>query len=351
METRRTIAGWLGAAALGLLGAACAAPQRFEFSDAAMGTTFRIVLYADDAPAAERAALAAFARVRELDARLSDYRDDSEISRLSGTSGGGEFVALSSDAWRVLALAQYFAQVSDGAFDATVGPAVALWRRARRQGELPSEARIADALERTGWRHVELDASTRSARLDRALMKLDCGGIAKGYALDAALDVLAQQGIERALVDGGGDVAARKAPPGSAGWIVAVRPFGNENTAVSIVLENAALATSGDAYQSLELDGVRYSHIVDPRTARALVARTNATVLAADGASADALATALCVLGPREGLELAAREGCDARIAREGPYGIESSATKGFEARILSASNAPANRVPKRPQR
>jgi len=351
MENARTIAGWLGALALGLLAGACAAPRRFEFEDAAMGTTFRIVLYADDAAAAERAAAAAFARVRELDARLSDYRDDSEASRLSATSGSGALVALSSDAWRVLALAQSFSQLSDGAFDATVGPAVALWRRARRQGELPSEARIADALERTGWRYIELDASTRSARLGRAGMKLDFGGIAKGYALDAALDVLAQRGIESALVDGGGDVAVRRAPPGSAGWTLAVRPFGDESAAGSIVLENGALATSGDAYQSLELDGVRHSHIVDPRTARALVSRTSATVLAADGASADALATALCVLGPQAGLELAAREGCEARIAREAPSGIESVATKGFEARILSASIAPANRVPKEPQR
>lgn len=351
MENVRTIAGWLGTLALGLLAGACAAPQRFEFEDAAMGTTFRIVLYADDAATAERAAAAAFARVRELDARLSDYRDDSEVSRLSATSGSGALVALSSDAWRVLALAQSFSQLSDGAFDATVGPAVALWRRARRQGELPSEARIADALERTGWRHVELDASTRSARLDRAEMKLDFGGIAKGYALDAALDVLAQQGIESALVDGGGDVAVRRAPPGSAGWTLAVRPFGDESAAGLIVLEHGALATSGDAFQSLELDGVRHSHIVDPRTARALVSRTSATVLAADGASADALATALCVLGPQAGLELAARAGCEARIAREVASGIESVATEGFEARILSASIAPANRVPKEPPR
>ncbi len=339
---RRTVL-WL---ALALFIAGCAAPQRFEFEDAAMGTQFRVVLYAPSESLAGRAAADAFARVKELDALLSDYRDDSEVARISQRSGNGEPVVVSEHTWRVSALAQLYAQLSGGAFDPTVGPLVALWRRARRQGELPDEARLADALARTGWQALELEPRSRSVALARPGMQLDFGGIAKGYALDVALDTLARHGIESALVDGGGDIAVRAAPPGRAGWLVTVRPFSDEIASLSLELSHAAIATSGDAFQSLELDGVRHSHIVDPRTGRALVSRTSASVLAADGASADALATALCVLGPQAGLSLAARAGCEARIARETPIGIESVATKGFEARILSPLIAPANCSP-----
>lgn len=328
--------------ALGGTLAGCTAPQRHEFEDAAMGTRFRIVLYAEDAEQAERAAGAAFARVKELDRLLSDYRDDSEAARVSAASGSGEFTAVSTDMWRVLALSQSFAELSDGAFDPTVGPVVALWRRARRQGEVPDEARLNEARARVGWRQMELDAATRAARLLRAGMKLDFGGIAKGYALDAALDELARHGVDRALVDGGGDIAVRRAPPGRAGWAVTVRPFSDESAELTLELVNESVATSGDAYQALELDGARHSHIVDPRTGRALTSRTSASVIASDGASADALATALCVLGPREGLELARRAAVDARVARELTDGVESLATAGFEARILSLPAAPA---------
>lgn len=346
MEIVRSSCGKLVWLALALFLAGCAAPQRFEFEDAAMGTQFRIVLYARSESAAGRAAADAFASVKELDALLSDYRDDSEVARISQASGSGTPVVVSEHTWRVSALAQLYAQLSDGAFDPTVGPVVALWRRARRQGELPDDARLGEALARTGWQALELEPRSRSVSLAQSGMQLDFGGIAKGYALDVALDTLARHGIESALVDGGGDIAVRAAPPGRAGWLVTVRPFSDESASLSLELSHAAIATSGDAFQSLELEGVRHSHIVDPRTGRALVSRTSASVLASDGASADALATALCVLGPVAGLELAKRAGCEARIACETPAGIESVATKGFEARILSPSIAPANCSP-----
>lgn len=332
----------LAAALLTLLALACAAPQRFEFEAPAMGTSFRVVLYADSAAQAERASEAAFARIRELDARLSDYRDDSELAQLSASSGSGAALPVSADLWRLLALSQSFSEQSSGAFDITTGPIVALWRRARRQGELPSPERLERARAAVGWRLVELDPRSRCATLTAPDMQLDLGGIAKGYALDAALDVLAEHGVERALVDGGGDIAVRRAPPGSAGWSVVVRPFKDESGRLMLTLENAAVATSGDAFQALELEGARYSHIVDPRSGQALSSRVSASVIAGDGASADALATALCVLGPEAGLELARRSpGVDARIARERDGAVESVSTPGFDARILSAPLAP----------
>ena len=335
------------AGALGLLGlASCvAAPlERHEYEDAAMGTQFRIVLYAEGRGQADAAARAAFARVHELDARLSDYRAESELSRLSAVSGDGELHAVSEDLWCVLALSLEIAEDSHGAFDVTAGPVIGLWRRARRQGELPDEARLAVALLATGWRHVRIEPRSRSVELARTGMKLDFGAIAKGYALDEALDVLGEHGIVRALVDGGGDVAVRQAPPGERGWRVEIRPLGDEQARVALVLENAAVATSGDAFQALEIEGQRYSHIVDPRTGHALATRTSASVVARDGALADALATAACVLGSDAGLALCERRGAQARVTRElpgcsdGTSRVESNETPGFSALILHAS-------------
>lgn len=267
-----------------------------------MGTEFRILLYIDGAERAQVAARAAFDRIHALDAAMSDYIESSELSRLSASAGSGEWRPVSDDLWRVLSLAQYFSEASSGAFDITVGPAVELWRRARRQSEPPKPERIENALASVGWRKLRLDASARAALLEVAGMKLDLGGIAKGYALDQALEALAQHGVESALVDDGGGVAVSGAPPGTSGWRIRVDPFENGSAAVEIELAHASIATSGDASRALEFEGRRYSHVVDPRTALALTSRVAASVVAADGTTADALATALCVLGPSAGL-------------------------------------------------
>lgn len=295
--------------------------QRFAFEDRHMGTVFRIVLYAEDAETAEAAAEAAFARVGELDATLSDYDVESELSRLSATAGSGEAVAVSDDLYYMLRRSVEFSLASGGAFDITVGPVVRLWRRARRRGERPDEARLAAAIEATGFRYIELDDERQTARLTAADMRLDLGGIAKGYATDEALAVLRERGIRRALVDGGGDISLGERPPGRDGWYVAVvQPVagaeGREDDAEPryLVGERLAVATSGDVFQYVEIDGVRYSHVIDPRTGEPTTTPMAITVIAEDGTTADALASAISVLGPAEGLALAERYGAAAII-------------------------------------
>jgi thiamine biosynthesis lipoprotein len=325
-----------------VLFATCSTPQRFEFEAPAMGTLFRIVVYADSAGAAEVAAQAGFERVRELDRCMSDYLESSELSALSRSAGSGRAVECSADLWNVLVRAQQFAEASQGAFDVSAGSVVELWRRARRQGELPRPERVAAALESAGWVCLELDREQRTARLTRKGMQLDLGGIAKGFAVDAALDVLAEHGLERALVVGGGDVGAREPAPGARGWRVAVAPFDDPRASFELELRNAAVSTSGDRAQSFEVDGRRYSHIVDPRTGQALSSRVSATVIAADSTTADALATALCVLGDAEGLAWAQRHGAlAARISREGPSAFECASTPGFERLMLAPPARP----------
>ena len=303
-----------------LLLVGCNAPKRFEFRDQAMGTDFRIVLYARDAELAEGAAEAAFARIHELDAKLTDYDPGSELSRLSASTHGGEAgrpQRVSQDLWRVLVAATDVSRASGGAFDVTIGPCVRLWRRSARQGELPTPERLSAARAAVGWRSVRLGPDEGTVTLTRGQMRLDLGGIAKGYALDEALAVLRRAGIERALVDGGGDVAAGAAPPGEGGWRVVLDPGGGP--AGEVLLAQGACATSGDAYQAVEIDGRRYSHVVDPRTGLGVTSGQAATVLAPSGMLADAWASALCVLSPQEGLScIEALPGVEARIWKNG---------------------------------
>jgi thiamine biosynthesis lipoprotein len=198
---------------------------RYEFAQPHMGTEFVVRLYAATEADAEAAAEAAFARIAELDGRLSDYQSESELSRLSRSSGGDEAVRVSDDLWIVLSAARRFSEASDGAFDVTVGPYVRLWRRARRTGQLPTSERLAQAREAVGYRFIELDAADQSVRLVRPNMRLDLGAIAKGYAADKALAVLRNHGIPRALVSGGGDMAIGDPPPGEPGWRIAIAPL------------------------------------------------------------------------------------------------------------------------------
>ncbi len=273
-----------------------------------MGTTFRIVLYADHPQRAESAAKAAFARLAELNAILSDYDPNSELSRLSNASQMGPTgpIAVSDDLWRVLEAAQTMSQRSDGAFDVTVGPYVRLWRRERRQGVLPRPRRLAEARAAVGYRHLQLDPQERTVRLLVPNMRLDLGGIAKGYAVDEALACLKQRGIEHALVDGGGDVAVSSPPPDRDGWRIALQSLDAANAPAMGYLRGShlAVATSGDTYNYIEIDGVRYSHIIDPATGLGLTDRIGVTVVARDCMTADALASAVSVLGVERGLAL-----------------------------------------------
>jgi thiamine biosynthesis lipoprotein len=306
-------------------GARAESLARHEFSQPHMGTTFRVVLYASSGEQAARAAQAAFARVAALDAVLSDYKPESELSAL-GRRAGGPPVVVGQDLWRVLWAAQEWARRSGGAFDVTVGPVVQLWRRARRIGARPAEAALASARGRVGHDKLQLDVAARTARLVEAGMRLDVGGIAKGFAADEAQAVLRTHGISRALVAAGGDVVVSGPPPDRAGWSVEIAlaaPL-HDPAALPLELRDTAVSTSGDAEQFVTLDGVRYSHIVDPRTGMALTGRSGVAVISRAGADSDALATAVSVLGPERGLELVdATPGAAAWIAREGPAGVE----------------------------
>ncbi len=316
-------------AAFPLVGAAGPPPaQRFAYEDRHMGTRFQLLFYARDAATARRAAREAFARIAALNAIMSDYQPTSELMRLCAQAGGPP-VKVSDDLFAVLKRSEEVSARSEGAFDVTVGPVVRLWRRSRRTGLLPNAEKLAAARSLVGYKNVRLDDKARTVQLLKKGMLLDLGGIAKGYAADQALLVLRKYGITSALVAAGGDVAVSEAPPGQAGWRIAIAPLDKEKA--TLVLANAAVSTSGDAEQYVEIDGKRYSHVVDPRTGIGLVGRTSATAIAPTGMQADSLTKVIAVLGPEKGFAILEREkGASGRFARKTDRGLEVKASKRF---------------------
>lgn len=330
----------------GLLLLACVTPlhaqTRFEYSEVGMGVRARIVLYAKDEPTAQSAARAAYDRIAHLEDIMSDYRPTSEISRLSAKAGDLSMIDVSPELFFILTKSQDLARRSDGAFDVTVGPLVKLWRIARKSGKLPSKEQLDAARRLVGWRKLHLsplapntpnsvsnastplalsrDVSNASsplalsrpdrdvsnggqgtATLDTPGMQLDLGGIAKGYGCDEAIRTLKEHGIASALVEMGGDIVVSDAPPGAKGWQIEI-----ENARHKIAtLYNAAISSSGDVEQFVEIAGKRYSHIVDPRTGLGLTDRIAVTVIAPNGVSSDGLSTAISVLGATRGKTLA----------------------------------------------
>jgi thiamine biosynthesis lipoprotein len=323
---------WVAAAG-GMFGSASAGGlERYDATEPHMGVSFTIVLYAADPETANRGFERAFARIEQLNGILSDYSSDSESLRLSAASPMDNGMPVSQDLWYLLHCAQALSRQSGGAFDVTVGPLTKLWRRAHRRRELPPSDRLEKARAAVGYRHVDLDDRQKTVRLTRPEMRLDFGGIAKGYAADQALKVLREMGMPRALVNASGDISAGDPPPEAKGWKIGVAPLEPGGPPSRFLrLANSGIATSGDAFQYVEIAGRRYSHIVDPRTGLGLTIRSSVTVIAPDGTTADSLASAISVLGPAAGLGLLEKtRGATALIVIEEDGKFRTVASPGF---------------------
>jgi thiamine biosynthesis lipoprotein len=276
--------------------------DRYEFARAAMGTQFRITLYAPDQQAARSAADTAFDRIDTLDDILSDYQADSELSLLREAPPGIP-VKASQDLLDVLCQARAVSRKTQGVFDVTFGPYTRLWRFSRKRKTLPGPAEIEEARRSVGFEKLLLDESARTVTMTVPGMRLDVGGIAKGYAADEALLNLQSLGFRRALVAASGDIAIGDPPPGQKGWTVAVSYPGASDTnhVRKFTLRNAGISTSGDTEQFIEINRVLYSHILDPATGHGMTNRVQATVIAPCATVSDSLATALRILGPERG--------------------------------------------------
>lgn len=279
------------------------ADERFDFERPLMGTMFRISSYAPSRDVAQKAAEAAFAEAEAMNAVASDYIADSELLGLSKKTVG-EPIVVSPRLFSLVSQARAMAELTDGAFDPTLGPLTKLWRESRRRQKLPAPATLAQARQSSGYRLLACDADQRTITLKAAGMRLDLGGIAKGQAADAMLAVFFQHQLPRTSITAGGDVRLGDPPPGQKGWAIGVRTFDREEDSSTLTLANCAVSTSGDLQQAITIDGIRYAHIIDPQTGLGLTRPVAATVIAPTAAKSDALATACCVLPPKKARDL-----------------------------------------------
>ncbi|MEM1441477.1 MAG: FAD:protein FMN transferase [Verrucomicrobiota bacterium] len=279
----------------------------FTFKQPHMGTefTFRIWAHKDEAEKLTKVAGEAFARVDQLNRIASDYLPESGINDFA-RAPAGEPVEVSDDLFRLLDLSSQLSRETAGAFDATAGPFIRLWRIAKKNRRLPTEEQITSARLRTGAALLDFDPLTRRITKRSEGMLFDLGGIAKGYAADEALEIFREAGFPRALVAASGDIVVGDPPPNEFGWRIGIETLhldtspGEMNT---VLLANRAISTSGDTRRYLELDGVRYSHIVSTRTGLGLTERIGASVIAPNATTSDSHATAVTLLGEKEGLQ------------------------------------------------
>ena len=299
-----------------------------------MGVAWTIVVYARDRASGEQTIAAGFAEAERLERILSDYDAESELSRLSAAAPTANPVHVGDDLWNVLERADTIHGLTDGAFDISVGPLTTLWRQSRRSGHLPRTDKLAAARAAVGAGAILLDRETRTAALTRPGMRLDLGGIGMGYAADRVLAVLTDRGNAAAMVDASGDVAVSAAPPGTDGWRIEVAPMPGDGTPEMVVLHHAAITTSGDARQFVEIDGRRFSHIVDPTTGLGVAGPAAVTVIAPDCTTADAVATAASVLGHERGPAMVARfPGVSARFVWRDGETARDAVTTGWPGR------------------
>jgi thiamine biosynthesis lipoprotein len=307
--------------------------ERFVYVEGHMGTRFKIILYATNKKAADDAVNSAFGRIAALDRMMSDYRDDSELMKLCAKAGGDP-VEVSDELFDVLMRAHNLSKRCDGAFDVTVGPLTRLWRQSRKSGKLPDKETLDKARDLVGYDKMTLDDKKHTVRLTKAGMQLDLGGIAKGYAADAALKALKDKGCSRALVAAGGDIAVNDAPPDAEGWKIGIAPLEDPESTPKkyLILHNAGVSTSGDAEQFVEIEGKRYSHIVDPKTGLGLIGRMSVTVVAPNGTTSDSMTKIVAVLGPEKGMKIIDdTEGVSAFMLHKTDKGDETFYSKRFK--------------------
>jgi FAD:protein FMN transferase len=328
--------------------------QRYEYQQILMGVPVKLIVYSRKEGLANAGRHAAFERIRQLNLIFSDYDDESEVSRLVRTSGPGHPVRVSHELFDVLEQSLEISQMSEGAFDVTVGPLVQLWRKARRTKKLPTAQELAAAKDRVGYQFVRLNRPDHTVELLKPDMRLDFGGIVKGYAAQEAADVLEARGLRRCLVALSGDIAVGDPPPDAPGWRIAIQGIALEGNATKangrpdaapdlyVVLHNECVSTAGDTYQFVEIDGKRYSHILDPKTGLGITRRINVSVIAPTGLASDGLDTTAALLGPEKGLKLIQSfHHIEARIVELTPSGPKTNQTAGF-AKYIAPAPVPA---------
>jgi FAD:protein FMN transferase len=297
-------------------GATSPAGAWYSREESIMGTAIRVELWSTDAGLADSAMASVMEQMHHVDRAMSPHKPDSELS-LINREAGERPVTVSAEVFDLLARSLEFSRLSDGAFDITYASAGQLYDyRERRR---PGREELLRACASIGFHQLQLDARTRTVRFGRPGMRIDLGGFAKGYAVEAAAARLRRRGIRHAIVSAGGDsriVGDRHGRP----WTVGIRdPRRPAELAAVIPLQDAAVSTSGDYERFFEDAGVRYHHILDPRTGLSPSSIQSVTIIAPDGLTSEGLSKSVFVLGLEAGMRLVeSRKGVDAIVVDDG---------------------------------
>ena len=283
---------------------AAALPVRadwMERTEAIMGTRCYVELWADEPAKGNDAIDAVMAELRRIDSLMSHYKPESQLSQINQYANERP-VQVDKELFDLIRLSTHYSQITEGAFDITYASVGYLYNYP--QHIRPTEAQIRQALPAVNWRNMLLDEEHHTVRFEHPGMRIDLGGIGKGYAVDRGIDVLKARGIARALVTAGGDsriIGDRMGRP----WLVAIRHPDNPSKVVTrIPLSDSAVSTSGDYERYFDEDGVRYHHIIDPRTGHSASKVRSATILAPTATQTDGMSKTAFVLGAEKALEI-----------------------------------------------
>ena len=292
-----------------------------------MGTFARVVVVAKSQDAGRKCIRAALEEIHKVDGLMSDYKSDSEIGRVN-KEAAEEPVQVSESTYEVLRRSVEFSKLTDGAFDITVGPLMALFRDAEREAAAPTAEHIAEAKAKVGFEKLKLDSENRTVQFAVEAMRLDLGGIAKGYAIDKAIEAAQRGGALGGMVDIGGDIRCFGSPPeGREQWLIAVQDPNaimagttGGGLLMKLKITDAAVATSGDYQQFVMIEGTRHSHIMNRKTGTSAEGLSSVTIIADNATDADALATSVSVMGAEKGLALIEKlPGTEAILITSGP--------------------------------
>jgi thiamine biosynthesis lipoprotein len=283
-----------------------AQPRKFHFSQMKLGSAFNLILFTDDSIKAVGLANRSFALIDSFNHLYSDYDSTSELSKINANAGKGK-QRVSPAMWDLILQSKLAYTRSNGAYDITVGSLSQLWRKLRKEKIFPAKKMVDEKRKTVGFNKILIDKNQLSITLPLTGMRLDLGGIAKGYIAQKVIDFLTQNGVVQALADAGGDMVMSHAPGNHSGWVIGVNipETTDDLLPKKLSLQNIAVATSGDAFQYMEHNGLKYSHIIDPRTGYGIHSQRNVTVIAQNGADADWLATACSILPVNEAKKLA----------------------------------------------